>query len=185
MSKWVSTVRRACHALFLYELKGYRYVLFCWCHDPPRTPQTLSAGQNPDIRTDVRTGYPAHELGHQTGHSNRVKVCSWYKTHSKTGNLAGVQLPPQPKAFASTTQGICLQNSRTPRHLPTHLQAFAPTTKLTSLQQSLHRLQRNLKKRKHGSTHRCPCSSPWKPSGMISARQPLLLSRQSCHSRLF
>ena len=29
---------------FLYELKEYRYVLFCWSHDPPRTPQTLSAG---------------------------------------------------------------------------------------------------------------------------------------------
>jgi len=66
VSKWFPTIRRACHALFLYELKGYRYVLFCWCHDPPRTPQTLSAGQGPD-RTDVRTGHPADELGHQTG----------------------------------------------------------------------------------------------------------------------
>jgi len=33
---------------FFYELRGYRYVLFCWCHDPPRTPQTLSAGQGPN-----------------------------------------------------------------------------------------------------------------------------------------
>jgi len=53
MSKCASTIRRARHALFLYELKGYRYILFCWCHDPPRSPQTLSAGQGPDIRTDV------------------------------------------------------------------------------------------------------------------------------------
>jgi len=69
MSTWVSTIRRARHALFLYELKGCRFVLFCWCHNPPRTPQTLSAGQGPD-RTDVRTGYPAHELGHRTGRSD-------------------------------------------------------------------------------------------------------------------
>ena len=48
MSKWGSTIRRACHALFLYELKGYRRVLFCWCYDPPRSPQILSAGQGPD-----------------------------------------------------------------------------------------------------------------------------------------
>jgi len=48
LSKWVSTIRRACHDLLLYELKGYKYVLFCWCHDPPRTPQTLSAGQGPE-----------------------------------------------------------------------------------------------------------------------------------------
>jgi len=40
MSKWVSTIRRACDALFLYELKGYRFVLFGWCHDPPRTPRS-------------------------------------------------------------------------------------------------------------------------------------------------
>jgi len=67
MSKWVSTIRRVCHVLFLYELKVYTYVLFCWCHDPPRSPKTLSAGQGPDIRTDVRTRYPARELGHRTG----------------------------------------------------------------------------------------------------------------------
>jgi len=55
MSERVSTIRRACHrdALFLYELKGYRYVLFGWCHDPSRTPQTLFARQGPDIRTNV------------------------------------------------------------------------------------------------------------------------------------
>jgi len=37
---------------FLYELKGCRHVLCCWCHDLPRAPQTLSAGQGQDIRTD-------------------------------------------------------------------------------------------------------------------------------------
>ena len=48
MSEWVLTIRRACHVLFLYELKGYRYVLFCWCQDPQRTPQTVSTGQGPE-----------------------------------------------------------------------------------------------------------------------------------------
>ena len=39
MPEWVSTIRRTCHALFLYELKGYRCVLFGWCHDPPGHPK--------------------------------------------------------------------------------------------------------------------------------------------------
>jgi len=49
MSFDYSKGRRVCNTLFLYELKGYRYILFCWCHDPPRTPQTLSTGQGPDL----------------------------------------------------------------------------------------------------------------------------------------
>jgi len=46
--EWILTIRRACHAPFWYELKEYRYVLFCRV-----TTQTLFAGQGPDIRTDV------------------------------------------------------------------------------------------------------------------------------------
>ena len=70
-------------------------------------------------------------------------------------------LPPQPRAFTSTTQGICLQNSRTQwhlpakirrdmevfqlvtpwshqTHLPTHSKAFAPTTKGAYLHNARH-----------------------------------------------
>jgi len=107
-------------------------------------------------------------------------------------------LPPQQKASASTlNNGICLHNKR---HLPPHQMAFANTTKgiyprthrhshpqlnLHPSRKALHRLQRNLQKLKYGWTHQCQCSSPSKLSGMISARQPLILSRQSCHRRLF
>jgi len=63
---------------FFVRAERVRCVLFFWCHDPPRTPQTLSARQSPDfgsvqmsdpsvrIRTDVQTGYPALELGQRT-----------------------------------------------------------------------------------------------------------------------
>jgi len=76
------------------------------------------------------------------------------------------------KVFAPTTKLTCLHNARTfcveklhtqqkrqprdktpngicqhyQRHLPTHSMTFAPTTKLTHFQESLVRLQRNLKK---------------------------------------
>jgi len=52
MSEWVSTVRWACHALFCTDmlfLVGVTTPLPC-----PRTPQTLSAGEGLDIRSDVR-----------------------------------------------------------------------------------------------------------------------------------
>jgi len=39
---------------FLYGWKGTDVFFFVGSH-PPRTPQTLSTGQVPDIRTDVRT----------------------------------------------------------------------------------------------------------------------------------
>jgi len=68
--------------LFLYVLKEYRYFVFCWCHytpRPPWTPQPLSAGQGPDIRTDVRTGYLAHELGRTSfaETANRTYIPTW------------------------------------------------------------------------------------------------------------
>jgi len=57
MSEWVFDCLKGVSRSFLYELKGYRYDLFWGCHDPSRTPQTLSAGQGwseqmsePDIR---------------------------------------------------------------------------------------------------------------------------------------
>jgi len=63
MSQWVSTIWRACHALFLHELKGYRYFLFFWCHDPPWTPQTLSGSGclvRPVSGESKRTGNPGN-----------------------------------------------------------------------------------------------------------------------------
>ena len=50
MSEWVLTIRRACHALFHTSWKGTDIFFFvggCW--------------------TDVRSRYPAHEIGHWTG----------------------------------------------------------------------------------------------------------------------
>jgi len=116
MSKWVSNIRRTCHVLFLEELEGCRYVLFCWCHNPPRKPKTLSAGRGLDLnffffgfestqlgnrvqptRTQMEVsndrcppGYPAHELGHRTPGPKKycmVPGIPWCgHTSERTGN---------------------------------------------------------------------------------------------------
>ena len=82
----------------------------------------------------------------------------WRSSDNTSKAIASTHnLPPQQMAFASTTKGICLHTKQwhlhpqrkafasTPngirqhnqRHLPTHSKAYAPTTKLASLQENL------------------------------------------------
>lgn len=81
---------------FLYKLNGHGYVVFFRCHDPPpspQTPQTLSTGlrDKVQIRTDVRTRYPAHELGHRTGHSDVNPSGFRRAVNSKENNFSSLK----------------------------------------------------------------------------------------------
>jgi len=92
---------------FFVRAERVQICFFLWCHDPPRTPQTLSAGQGPDLfgseqmselhirptSSDtgpvgpnqsgfrrfrgVRTYRKPRKPRNRTGHSNRENFVSW------------------------------------------------------------------------------------------------------------
>jgi len=97
---------------FLYELRGCRYVGFCWCHSPPpllRTLQTLSAEQGPDIRTDVWTWWIYSLLG-QLGPT----VCCFVLLKWYLGIVTVPGFLHEPRGYAPTIENRWRTSSRCP-----------------------------------------------------------------------